>query len=211
MKQVLSISAVHDLALIETKETSQHYLKLSETKLKPDEDLSLIGYPDGIFTTIKITGRNNPKNDSFFSFPVNHSKLGGASGSPVLNNQEQVVGVFSRNDEYNTETSALAVKINHLKNLIAGNIGQNCKGISFKNCLEKEMENLKILAEQGYAEAQFELIFRYENGKGLPQNDTLALHWLQQAAKQGYAQAQFHLVAKYLYGDGVPQNYEKAF
>ena len=211
IKQIVAISAVYDLAIIEIEGTSQHYLKLSEAKLKPDENLSLVGYLDEIFTKIKNIGRSNLINNSFFSFSVNYSELDGASGSPVLNDQEQVVGVFSRGRAFNTEISILAIKINHLKNLIAGNIGQNCKGISFKFCLEKEIENLKVLAEQGDAFGQFQLANRYMSGEGLPENNTLALHWYHKSAEQGNALAQYTLAIMYSYGGRVPKNYEKAF
>ena len=100
---------------------------------------------------------------------------------------------------------AAAIKQNHLKNLIAGNIGQSCEGISFKNCLKKEIKNLEALARQGNADAQFALAFRYNQKKGLI-NDHLAFHWSQKAAQQGFALAQILLGAMYRSGKGVPQN-----
>ena len=59
IKQVVSVSVLYDLALIETKETSQHYLTLSQTKAKTDEDLFITGYFGGILTRMKKTGRIN--------------------------------------------------------------------------------------------------------------------------------------------------------
>ena len=121
IKQVIVVSALYDLAIIETKETSQHYLKLSETELlKTDEDLFAISYLlTENFTRVKKTGKINHEDDYFFSFPVNHSALYGASGSPVLNNQGQVIGVFSQA----LENLIYSIKINHLKKLIKGDIG----------------------------------------------------------------------------------------
>ena len=68
IKQVLAVSALYDLALIETKETSQHYLTLSKTEAEADEDLFIASYLHGIFTRIKNTGKINYENDSFFLF-----------------------------------------------------------------------------------------------------------------------------------------------
>ena len=133
IKQVIVVSALYDLAIIEIKETSQHYLNLSETELlKTDDDLFAAGYPFGNLIRIKKIGEINHENDHFFSFPINHSNLLGASGSPVLNNQGQLVGVLFQGHG----NLAYSIKINNLKNLIKGEIGQNCETMSIKNCLK---------------------------------------------------------------------------
>ena len=207
IKQVVSISALYDLALIEINETSQHYLTLSESKVKPDDNLFLTGYPDGIFKRTKKTGNIDYESDSFLPFSINHSKLTGASGSPVLNDQGQVIGVLSQG----FKNLILPIKTNHLKKLIKGDIGQNCETTNFRICLEKEKENLKTLAEQGNALAQYKLAFMYFNGDGVIQNYKKALDWYQQSAEQGFALAQYFL--GYLYYRElrrVPKNYEKA-
>ena len=207
IKQVVSISALYDLAIIETKEASQHYLTLNESPLKTNEKNFITGYPSGYFTIMETIGRIDYENDYFSSFPVNHSKLEGASGSPVLNHQGQVVGVFS--ESLNNLT--FKIKQNHLKNLITGDTGLNCKSKNIKTCLKKEIENLKTLAEQGNPLAQYQLAYIYSNGDGVPQNYELTVYWLEKASEQGYALAQLHLGSMHDKGEGVPQNHEKAF
>ena len=60
--------------------------------------------------------------------------------------------------------------------------------MAIKNCLEKEIENLTTLAEQGHAKAQFEFGYiLYEKD----QNSKIALEWFQKSAEQGYAVAQY--------------------
>ena len=207
IKKVVAVSALYDLVLIETQETSQNYLTLSESKVKADDDLFIIGYPEEILTRVKKTGKINYEDASNFSFPVNHSNLHGASGSPVLNDQGQIIGVLYRVDT----NLAFAIKINSLKKFIAGDMRQNCKAISFKNCLKKEIENLKALAEQGFTRAQYYLGYLYYLGKNVPQNYKQAVHWLQKAARQGSTEAQQHLAFIYYYGEkGVPKNYNLA-
>ena len=49
------------------------------------------------------------------------------------------------------------------------------------------------LAEQGHADAQFNLGLMYSKGKGVPQDDTLAAKWYRKAAEQGQVQAQLAL------------------
>lgn len=58
-------------------------------------------------------------------------------------------------------------------------------------------EWFKKAAEQGHAEAQFELGFCYFTGNGREKNEVMALKWFQRAAEQGSASAQFEL-GKYL-------------
>ena len=46
------------------------------------------------------------------------------------------------------------------------------------------------LAEQGYADPQYNLGWMYDNGQGVPQNDKTAVKWYTLAAEQGDAYAQ---------------------
>ena len=46
------------------------------------------------------------------------------------------------------------------------------------------------LAEQGYADAQYNLGWMYDNGQGVPQNDKTAVKWYRLAAEQGHTLAQ---------------------
>ncbi len=66
------------------------------------------------------------------------------------------------------------------------------------------------LAEQGYANAQFNLGFMFRNGQGVPQDYAEAVKWYRLAAEQGYANAQFNLGLMYADGQGVPQDYVQA-
>ena len=61
-------------------------------------------------------------------------------------------------------------------------------------------------AKQGYAEAQFQLGYLYERGKGVTQDDVQAAAWTRKAAEQGHADAQFQLGYLYNSGRGVPQD-----
>jgi len=46
-------------------------------------------------------------------------------------------------------------------------------------------------AEQGLAQAQFNLGVRYDNGQGVPQDYKEAVKWYRKAAEQGDAKAQY--------------------
>ena len=67
-----------------------------------------------------------------------------------------------------------------------------------------------IFAEQGYAEAQYNLGVMYANGQGAPEDDTEAAKWYRKAAEQGYAEAQLQLGLMYANGRGVPKDNTEA-
>ena len=68
----------------------------------------------------------------------------------------------------------------------------------------------KPFAEQGDAEAQYNLGVMYENGDGVPQNYKTAVKRYTLAAEQGNAMAQSNLGAMYDRGYGVLQDYVRA-
>ena len=65
----------------------------------------------------------------------------------------------------------------------------------------------KSLAEQGDANAQYNLGISYQKGKGVPQNDAEAVKWYRRAAEQGIPEAQNKLGVSYSLGKVVPQDY----
>ncbi len=69
---------------------------------------------------------------------------------------------------------------------------------------------LRPLAEQGDAQAQYNLGVLYDNGQGVPQNSTEAVKWYSKAADQGDSRGENNLANMYLSGQGVPQNYTEA-
>jgi uncharacterized protein len=65
-------------------------------------------------------------------------------------------------------------------------------------------------AESGEAQAQFELGRAYEDGKGVPQDDALAIQWFRKSADKGNAQAQNSMGVMYALGRGVQGDKEEA-
>jgi TPR repeat protein len=78
------------------------------------------------------------------------------------------------------------------------------------NPRSEKLDLLKQHAEQGDAEAQFNLGVMYDNGDGVAQNYAEAVRWYRLAAKQGYAVAQNYLGAMYDNGEGVERDHEEA-
>ena len=65
-------------------------------------------------------------------------------------------------------------------------------------------------ADQGCAEAQYNLGSMYKNGRGVKQDNVKALAWYTKAANQGCAEAQFDLGIMYKNGEGVIKNHPEA-
>ena len=72
------------------------------------------------------------------------------------------------------------------------------------------IDELKKAAEQGDAQAQYNLGNCYDFGDGVEKNLSEAVKWWRKAAEQGYAQAQFFLGACYDLGNGVEKNLSEA-
>ena len=69
---------------------------------------------------------------------------------------------------------------------------------------------LHIAANQGDAEAQYNLGVAYDTGEGVPQDYAEAVRWYRLAADQGYAPAQYNLGISYATSEGVPLDWVAA-
>ena len=70
--------------------------------------------------------------------------------------------------------------------------------------------DVRVLAEQGDANAQRLLGIKYYKGDGVPKDASLAAEWLRKAANQGDPESQTILAAMYTLGDGVPKDAPQA-
>ena len=74
----------------------------------------------------------------------------------------------------------------------------------------KIIRELRLLAKQGHAEAQYNLGVIYDRGQGVTQDYAEAAKWFRKAAEQGWADAQHNLGLMYGNGQGVPEDYVQA-
>ncbi len=72
------------------------------------------------------------------------------------------------------------------------------------------LREMRVLAEQGDAAAQYNLGVMYFEGQGVAQDYAEAVKWYRRAAEQGYADAQNNLGLMYGKGQGVAQDYVQA-
>ena len=76
--------------------------------------------------------------------------------------------------------------------------------------LADNLSHWQRLAENGSANAQYNLGAMYDSGDGVPEDDAEAAKWYQQAADQGHVSAQFNLGVMYAYGEGVTEDAAEA-
>jgi hypothetical protein len=82
---------------------------------------------------------------------------------------------------------------------------------SVQRAQAKSLADLQKLADQGNADAQWQMGIRYHNGENVPHDDAQAMQWFLRAAEQGNVAAQSALGAYYWAGRGVPEDLSKAY
>ena len=85
------------------------------------------------------------------------------------------------------------------------------RGSSGQRVQAKSLPELRKLAGQGDAEAQWQMGVRFHNGEGVPHDDAQAMQWFQRAAEQGHVTAQGALGAYYFAARGAPEDLSKAY
>ena len=76
--------------------------------------------------------------------------------------------------------------------------------------LNPNINSYRKAANQGDAEAQFNLGLTYKEGQEVQQDNKMAAKWYQKAAEQGHITAQFNLGLLYQDGKGVEQDFASA-
>lgn len=213
--QIKAFSILHDLVLFETKQSVNYFLKTHPSSLEEDEDLFLLSYPLGNFQEITKTGRIQ-FHGGIHTFAVDHSLLAGASGSPVLNFTEEVVGIAFAADG----NMLSMIPVTYLHRLLSGKTGLDCSTQSLKECVKQEQDHLKQAAQAGDTSAQYVLALLYDSSfeaQGRTTHYTLpppSYTWMKKAAKGGYHLAQNDLGLMYYNGKKrgrVKRNIAKAF
>ena len=181
-KRLLAVSALYDLAIFETQESVSMYFEVIKERPDPDEDLFILGYPQGRFEQIEKTG-DLITYENYDSFPVDHrDDFGGVSGSPVFNRDIHVVGVLKGG----VGNFVDLVTGSRVEELMEGKIGLECGELTvLKECVKRELEALKTTVDQGNAYAQYILARMYRDGEGIGPDLQEACKLYHKAAEQG--------------------------
>ena len=81
----------------------------------------------------------------------------------------------------------------------------------FDKNLPEGVKYLRMAAERGYAKAQNQLGYMYDNGEGVPRDMKKAFDLYMQAAVQGLARAQYNVGNKCCFGRGVDKDVNQSF
>ena len=96
--------------------------------------------------------------------------------------------------------------------LVAVLILLSCSGaVAWAESESESIQSIQAQAEQGDAEAQFNLGVAHDNGRGIPQDYAEAAKWYRRAAEQGHAEALTNLGVMRFLGAGIPQSYREAY
>ncbi|MGI9549346.1 MAG: bifunctional trypsin-like peptidase domain-containing/SEL1-like repeat protein, partial [Bdellovibrionales bacterium] len=244
--QVTSIQAldpVHDLALLNIK-GSEIPPAIKKPRRKVDltkEKLFFVGYPNG---KLKAMGQKGTieifesKNHAEIYMPVFTSDIGGASGSPVVNQKGELVGAL--HSASNIERKIIFSKSDSLFSLQNAEYGVQCsKNTSIKDCFQQAEDFHLKEAQKGDAFVQYKLslyfrtFYKYikhlkwlnkaaQQGFVLAQNELghqffvhkiykKAAKWFELGSQKGHIVPTFLLALMYYQGDGVPQDSKKSF
>ena len=195
VKRIVSLSILEDLAVLEIEGAVSHFLSLpSEDVLNSSKSLYILGYPEGKFKEIRQTGVL--KDDSFFG---NHSNNEGASGSPVLNESHQLVGVSNEANE----NLINFISIKTLRSFIEAEYF-SCKSLNVKACFNSSREIfIKSMQEVKEAGDYFKIAGVFYRGDGVKQDFFEGIKWLEKAVDKGHALAQKNLAKGLIEGDKI--------
>ena len=194
LRKILYASALYDLVILETKEKVSEYLSMSEEY--PSGSLFVLGYPQGVRQTLIHSGKYGISENKYsYTLAVNHiDEDGGLSGSPVLDEKKEVIGIFNASINNILEV----IKVSKLEELRKGEIGLDCSNLPWRDCIEQEIQNLTEKAEEGDPQAQLVLGIMYIFEIGVDKNEEKAFDWMEKAATEGNAIAQCLLALMYL-------------
>ena len=189
---VQQLSILHDLALLKTSEPVPEEFVLKPGKTI-NKNIYIIGYPRNFLMLARqFSGRIIEQNDSEILVDVNSSRhsFAGASGSPLFNENGEIVGVLSQGvgDKMGLLSSIPIKYVLQLQEL------PDLPHIPLENLIKQEKKKLKTLAESGDPLAQVTLGHKLFTKGRSTNNDELALKWLKKAAMQNQPSA-FMLIA----------------
>ncbi len=201
VKRILALSLFYDLVILETKKEVKNHLILGESILPHEKEIFTISYLNDKLRKIEKINSIFANNSRDYAFPSNVSHLKGTSGSPIINNKGQVVGILCCSS-YNI---IYAIKVTHLQNLLTN---PPVKDVLLQ--MKEEVNILTSMARQGDMLAQYQLAIMYKHGIAVPKDYEKAKALLEEAARQGFLLAK-HTLANMYMREELPESEEKAF
>ena len=149
--KLLKISAIYDLALLESEKPVDYYLDIeSETKSPPTEAF-LMAYIGNSFLKVRLNYIETLFHTIMrFKRSVYLGDFKGTSGAPLINQKAQVIGInHAGSDETNVAISSLSVKDFLNEN------NRNCSELTVEECINEEWFFLEELFKEEDKLAQY--------------------------------------------------------
>ena len=190
--KIVSMSALHDLAIVQTSQSVDSYLRTINQPLRSQQPLVIVGYPKGQLRVLRQVEPITVGSDQSISFPVNQpSSLKGTSGAPIMNLRNEVVGIIS---EMFYNIIYLPLTIDQLNQVIQGKHSiSRCGNCSPQEWVNQALRQLTHLANEGNKNAQYKLGMYYFEGGVIRQSTSQSKKWLRRASKKGHLYAQNNL------------------
>lgn len=141
---------------------------------------------------------SNSRTTGANTFSSAHTTLAGSSANYIANSTTEV----------SMQENRVVAIVKYLKNDTLLN-SQTVTAAAEDD--RKIFHQIKIKAETGDAQAQLQLAFYYDTGKGVTRDGAEALKWYKCSAEQGNAISQFNVGSKYFDSNDVKKDYNEAF
>ena len=169
-----------DLAVLEVKGGEGGSLKLG---VIPNNEVYVLGFPEGEFRKIRGEGVEQKDENRVSFFIQSDKEFQGISGSPILNRQGGVFGIYTADSSSaNHRTIAEGISAAALRKLL------KTAELPLKkpeNLIKKKIVDLEKPATEGDVRAQYQLGSFFISSRNYEE----AYEWLIKAVKQGHEQA----------------------
>ena len=143
--KLLKVSAIYDLALLESETPVKHYLSIENRNTYSKKDsFFLIAYPKNLFIRAPLIFHNSYFDSHLLSFQKKvRLDSAGASGGPIINKKGNVIAVnWAGNELFISSISNKA--LNHFLD----ESNRDCSPLSSEDCISKEWLFLEKLSKK---------------------------------------------------------------
>ena len=152
--RTIAISATYDLALLETATPMPHHLRIARAlPLGRAEQFLLAGYPENRFATLRATQESGSITRARFDLPLERVIQDGFSGGAVLAPNNEIARIHTTS----SDNLAGVIPAATVLELLAGEFGVRCESRALVPCVDKATARIRMLAEGGDPDAQYQL------------------------------------------------------
>ena len=240
IKEILTYSEKYDVFIGVLENYKGRGLTLANSPNYNSNEMYMLGFPNGRFATHDGQGIDMESTPYFRVVTDTEKNLKGGSGSPILNNEGEVIGIHQYGDSIHISG---ALKSEYFKDLLFGTntskteweqagfvviekpfkeaikdikIPEYYEALYSPFSIEDNLPRLKQIADNGSPAAQLSLSLVLDDINNPlrpePSQEQIkdAIRYLNMAAIQGHDEAIMSLAERLYKGDSIPQNKSEA-